>query len=51
MEEIMRIGHGDAKTRAKAQKDFPWAEKIVRVEGGFLCFESAADFRTWNNQK
>ena len=29
----------------------PWACKTVKVEGGYMCFESHADFETWKDQK
>ena len=28
-----------------------WAEKIVRVSGGWIAFESPDDYKTWKNQK
>ena len=34
-----------------AQLECPWAEMVVKVEGGYLCFESIDDYETWNNQK
>jgi hypothetical protein len=38
-------------TRAAAVKLAPWAAKIVKVDGGYMAFETAADYRTWKNQK
>ncbi len=40
-----------AKTREKALKDYPWASKVVKVEGGYMCFESIDDYETWKKQK
>jgi hypothetical protein len=28
----------------------PWAAEIVEVEGGFMAFESVADYDTWRRQ-
>jgi hypothetical protein len=39
------------KTRKEAVDAAPWAEKIVKVEGGYMAFESEDDYRTWKNQK
>jgi len=40
-----------AKSAAEARKIAPWAAKIVKVEGGYMAFESVADYRTWKGQK
>lgn len=29
----------------------PWGERYVRVEGGYMVFESETDYETWKNQK
>lgn len=29
----------------------PWAAKVVKVEGGYLAFESIADWKTWQKQR
>lgn len=34
-----------------AKEECPWAAKIVRVKGGYMCFESVADYYTWNHQE
>lgn len=47
----MRTGHIDAKTAAKAREAAPWASKVVKVEGGYIAFESLADYTVWKNQK
>lgn len=38
-------------TRKQAQRGAPWAAMIVKVEGGYMAFESRADYKTWKNQK
>ena len=30
---------------------YPWAAIIDRVEGGYIVFESVADYETWKNQQ
>jgi hypothetical protein len=39
------------KTRKTAVKRAPWACKVVKVEGGYMAFESWDDYNTWKNQK
>lgn len=34
-----------------AWHEAPWAAHIVRVDGGFLAFESIADFHVWSGQR
>jgi hypothetical protein len=34
-----------------ARKAAPWACVLAKVEGGYLAFESFADYRTWKNQR
>lgn len=41
----------EVKTRKEAAKLAPWAAKIVKVSGGYMAFESIADFETWKKQK
>lgn len=36
---------------AEAFDECPWANKVVRVKGGFMCFESETDGKTWNRQR
>ena len=38
-------------TRKQAQIEMAWASKIVMVVGGYLGFESIADYNTWRKQK
>ena len=39
------------KKRDLAEVAAPWAAVICKVEGGYMAFESIADWRTWKNQK
>jgi hypothetical protein len=32
-------------------KQFPWADVITRVDGGYMCFESNDDLEIWQNQR
>jgi hypothetical protein len=47
----MRQETVEVKTRKTAIKRMPWASKIVKVEGGYMGFESITDYDTWNNQR
>lgn len=38
-------------TRRQATQQCPWAVKIVKAEGGYMCFESVTDYETWRKQK
>jgi len=49
MREVF-ISYDTAKTNEAAKTIAPWAYKIVRVEGGWLAFESADDYHTWKSQ-
>ena len=40
----MKKVFAETKSRKRAQEQCPWAEKIVKVDGGYLCFESASDY-------
>lgn len=35
----------------QAKNACSWASKIAKVLGGFMCFESVDDYKTWKNQK
>lgn len=41
----------DMPTLKNAENECPWACKIVKVEGGWRCFESIDDYNTWQAQK
>jgi len=47
----MRIEIVETKSRYQAKKKCPWAVKVVKVFGGFKCFESITDYEVWKNQK
>lgn len=40
-----------AANRKAAALAMPWATKIVKVDGGYMGFESESDYRTWRNQR
>jgi len=46
----MRIRFVPAVTRRQAAAECPWAARIVRVDGGWMCFESLTDYATWRAQ-
>lgn len=46
----MRTLFTGCKTRREVKNLFPWAEKIKKVEGGYMLFESLTDYLTWQNQ-
>ena len=41
----------ECKSKAVAYKKCPWASVIIRVTGGYMCFESYSDYMVWKNQK
>jgi len=47
----MRKQFVPAMTRKQAADACPWASEIIKVEGGYMCFESVEDARIWRNQK
>lgn len=47
----MRQSFVFTERRSEAKNECPWAERIVKVCDGFMCFESEADYHTWKNQK
>lgn len=47
----MRTQFVQVDTRKQAVDECPWAAKIVKVDCGYMCFESFADYETWRNQK
>jgi len=38
-------------TRKKAVSAMTWASKIVKMDGGYMGFESLDDYKTFSNQK
>ena len=47
----MRIKFVECKERKTAWEKCPWASVVVKVEGGFMAFESHTDYSTWISQK
>ena len=47
----MRKKMVETTSRKTAEKACPWAAKIVKVDGGYMCFESMDDYATWAGQK
>ena len=47
----MRTTFGSWKNRYYAKKDCPWACRIIKVDGGYVCFESEENYMIWKNQK
>ncbi len=47
----MRTEFLQAATAAQARKLAPWAAKVVKVDGGYMAFESIADYEMWKAQK
>jgi len=47
----MRNKFAQVTTRKQAFAECPWAAVVVKVAGGYQCFESADDARVWKNQK
>lgn len=39
------------ESRKEAINQMPWAAKIVKVDGGYIGFESIVDYQIWQNQK
>lgn len=40
----------EVTTEQEAIEQAPWAAKIVKVDGGYMAFESVADYETWAKQ-
>jgi len=47
----MRKQFVECSSRKQAEKACPWAEKVVKVEGGYWCFESISECESWKKQK
>lgn len=47
----MRQEFIEVKTGKEAKGRAPWAAVIVKVEGGYMAFESVQDYETWRRQK
>lgn len=47
----MRQKFVPCKYRYQALNECPWASRIAKVCGGYMCFESIADYLTFIRQK
>ncbi|MGH6625128.1 MAG: hypothetical protein ACRECD_01050 [Burkholderiaceae bacterium] len=47
----MRKEFVECKTRATAVRRCPWAAVIIKVDGGYMAFESVNDADVWRRQK
>jgi len=47
----MRKEFVETTKRKVAVESCPWACKIIKVEGGYLAFESWTDYQIWRGQK
>jgi hypothetical protein len=47
----MRKEFVECKSRKTAYKRCPWACAVVKVNGGYMCFESATDYDNFKGQK
>ena len=47
----MRIKFVQTENAKDARKSCPWQSRIMKVCGGYMCFESIEDYKTWKNQK
>lgn len=48
--ETMRKEFVACSSYSTAWRRCPWAAVIVKVEGGFLAFESVTDYQIWKGQ-
>lgn len=48
---MMRKQFIECKDRRTAMRKATWASKVTKVEGGYIAFESVADYETWKKQK
>ena len=46
----MRTQFIETESRYQAKKACPWSSRTAKVYGGFICFESVTDYKTWKNQ-
>lgn len=47
----MRKQSVECETPEEAFRACPWADVVMPVEGGFMCFESPQEAYVWENQK
>lgn len=41
----------ETSNRKKAEKEAPWASKIVKVTGGYMAFQYYSDYENWKRQR
>ena len=41
----------EARTRKEAEEQAEGAAVIVKVEGGYMAFDTVTDYEVWKNQK
>lgn len=49
--ELEGTFEGKQDRMSAAEDAAPWAASIIRVQGGYMAFESVKDAQTWRNQK
>ena len=49
--KTMRTQVVECKSRSTAARRCPWAARIAKVEGGYMCWESVSDYETWRRQR
>jgi len=49
--KIMRQQFIETTDKDYATTQCPWACECVKVNGGYMCFESATDLEVWANQE
>jgi hypothetical protein len=47
----MRTEFVETPKRSDAIKLAPWASRFIKVDHGYMCFESESDYQTWKGQK
>ena len=47
----MRTQFVQTESRYQAKNQCPWQSITAKVYGGYMCFESITDYKTWKNQK
>ena len=47
----MRSKFVECKSKKVAVNECPWASVVIRVTGGYICFESYSDYMIFKNQK
>lgn len=46
----MKVELIEATRKDRAAKAAPWATIIVKVQGGYMAFESITDYEIWRKQ-